>query len=79
MDHLVAQASDDPVFDGTDGAHPAWWRGNEAGGAEVVKAVQEMLEGKKQGGVFGSPELQAISVRIKALLEIEFRMKGLEK
>jgi hypothetical protein len=73
------QLVDNPAFDGTDGAHPAWWRGNDAGGAEVTQAVQEMLEGKRQGGVFGSPELQAISVRIKSLLETEWQLKGLQK
>lgn len=74
----AVQVADDPIFDATDGAHPAWWRGNDSGGAEVIKAVQEMLRGRS-GGVFGSPELQAIAVRIKKLLETEWMMEGLQK
>jgi hypothetical protein len=34
------RAADDPLLDGTDGAHPAWWRGHDRA-AEMLKAQRD--------------------------------------
>ena len=34
LDRERAEHADDPQFDGTDGAHPAWWRGCDYGYAK---------------------------------------------
>lgn len=43
----MEQVTDDPSLDGTDGAHPAWWRGQDAGvdGAAAVleKVTADLL------------------------------------
>jgi hypothetical protein len=44
-----APATDDPEFDGTDFAHPAWWRGHEQTTAMVCQKVNEILDGKDDG------------------------------
>ena len=36
---------DNPEFDGTDAAHPAWWRGHDAGCKGMLK-LKERLENK---------------------------------
>lgn len=36
-------APDDPHWDGTDGAHPAWWRGNDAGFAAAWRDLAKIL------------------------------------
>jgi len=38
---------DEPEFDATDGAHPAWWRGEEYGVARVIDIIREALDGEK--------------------------------
>lgn len=40
-----AQMADDPAFDCTDAAHPAWWRGQEYGAAAIVREVSSILDG----------------------------------
>lgn len=50
--HVLAQpapAIDDPEFDGTDFAHPAWWRGHEHTIAVTCQKVNEILDGKDDG------------------------------
>lgn len=42
--------NDDPELDGTDGAHPAWWRGNDDGVKSVVQILQKIIDGKDDGG-----------------------------
>ena len=52
MTDLAARAAtdsdwDDPVLDGTDGAHPAWWRGCDYGyfkGCQSARARMSMSE-----------------------------------
>ena len=34
---------DDPELDGTDGAHPAWWRGQAAGVESAAREISEIL------------------------------------
>jgi hypothetical protein len=47
---------DDPEADGTDFAHPAWWRGQEAAMREFCRQVNKILDGKDRGlGVARDP------------------------
>lgn len=43
-------ASNDPQLDGTEAAHPSYWRGNEAATFGVAKMLRETLDGKDNGG-----------------------------
>ena len=40
---------DNPEYDGTDGAHPAWWRGEGDGVVGAVKRIREVLAGDIRG------------------------------
>ena len=52
---------DFPFYDGTDGAHPAWWRGEEHGVRAVVQRLQETADGHDDGaGGFGYPALERL-------------------
>lgn len=64
------QPADDPEFDGTDGAHPAYLRGTDAGVAGAVSRIEAALDGKDDGaGVLGSDRLEALRRRILAELQ----------
>ncbi|MGL6289245.1 MAG: hypothetical protein ACRC2H_00995 [Silanimonas sp.] len=48
--------ADDSDLDGTDGAHPAWWRGSDHGFVGAVAAIQSILDGSDNGsGVANEP------------------------
>lgn len=61
--------SDDPERDGTDAAHPAWWRGNDDGVAKACREVNRWLDGESLGGHYGAPELTALRERVLGLTE----------
>lgn len=61
------QLADDPDLDGTDGAHPAYWRGTDAGVAGAVSRIEAVLDGKDDGkGVLGGKRLEALRRRMLA-------------
>lgn len=60
------KAYDDPEADATDGAHPAWWRGNDAGVDGAVRRVNEALD-TSETLCLGSPDLQKLCERVRAL------------
>lgn len=68
---LLAGHWDDPELDLTDGAHPAWWRGNDAGVHGALDRVKEALDGKYDGETagpyFGSQRLMDVVQRIMQL------------
>jgi hypothetical protein len=68
--------ADNPDWDSTDAAHPAWWRGNDAGVEAVVKIVSGILDGDKPG-THGSKTLTALVHRI-ARLRAEGERTGME-
>jgi len=37
---------DDPQWDATDAAHPAWWRGEDYGACQAAKLIADVLSGK---------------------------------
>jgi hypothetical protein len=56
---------DDPDWDATDWAHPAWWRGEEHGIGMTVLLVTEMLDGEDDGAwVYGNAALEQLRRRI---------------
>jgi hypothetical protein len=60
--------ADDPQWDGTDAAHPAWWRGNDRGCRFVTQLLTDALDGKDDGGGWmGYPPLEALRRRLLAL------------
>lgn len=60
---------DDPEADATDAAHPAWWRGNNAGVAVTVARLADILDGKDDGeGVIGYAPLEALRRRLLVLV-----------
>lgn len=59
---------DNEFFDGTDGAHPAWWRGDTHGAEAIIKIVKGWLDGNKLDGYYGSPELNKLKERVMKLI-----------
>lgn len=57
-------------WDGTDGAHPSWWRGQDDGVRGATERVKHALEvdlGLRQSGTLGYKPLQEVVERILAL------------
>lgn len=40
---------DDPEFDSTDWAHPAWWRGDLHGLQSAARLIENIISGKEMG------------------------------
>jgi hypothetical protein len=58
-------ACTDPQWDCTDGACPAWWRGNDRGVDAACERLEKALNGEDDGeGVLGSTRLEALRVRL---------------
>lgn len=62
---------DDPANDGTDFAHPAWWRGERNAVDMVAKSLLEILDNPTSPGVFGHSGLEQIRQRIKKLAGVK--------
>ncbi len=60
---------DNPFWDCTDGAHPAWWRGQEYGCKAIVRIVNEWLDETLDEMMVGvsQPAIQALKERIHDL------------
>jgi len=58
---------DDPDWDATDFALPAWWRGEKHGAAVICKAVTEILDGKDTGGGTNNEPWATVRKRLLAL------------
>lgn len=43
LDREVDDLYDEPLLDGTDVAHPAWWRGNDSGIYSACKILSKVL------------------------------------
>lgn len=55
MGQVVNFVPDYPDADGTDAAHPAWWRGNEAGVRGLCVEINRLLDGRPLSGACGEP------------------------
>lgn len=61
--NMTTTVPDNEFWDGTDGAHPAWWRGQEWGSINVVKVLTKIIEtGEHRGGLRGELEILAQKV-----------------
>lgn len=49
IDAVIYTAPDSEFWDGTDAAHPAWWRGNDAAVDGVVDRLQIVVDGHDCG------------------------------
>lgn len=52
---LEEARKDNDELDGTDAAHPAWWRGNDAGVAQVCAQINAILDGADVFGTASEP------------------------
>jgi len=69
---------DDPVFDATDAAHPAWWRGEKYGSQQAARKVRKILDGGDDGvGVSSDLDWEKIRRDILALKAENERLKKL--
>jgi hypothetical protein len=59
--------ADDPKMDGTDAAHPAWWRGHDNGVIGAVASVARVLDTGEVTGTCGEP-LQSLRARVANLV-----------
>ena len=55
-----------PAMDATDGAHPAWWRGDDHGVHAACVVLADVLANGHRGA-FASPELEALARQLDAL------------
>lgn len=56
--------ADDPQWDGTDGAHPVWWRGQDDGVRGACRKIEAVLNGKPHTGKCASDDLQRVLDRL---------------
>ena len=49
-------AKDDPELDGTDAAHPAWWRGNDAGAISTALKFEQLLKDSSHDSGVGAAD-----------------------
>ena len=76
---LVLEYANDPEMDGTDFAHPAWWRGRAASFVMTCREVNDILDGiKSEVGVSTEPwqSLRQRLYDIRTLLGIAERIVG---
>ena len=52
---LEEARKDNEELDGTDAAHPAWWRGQDYGADSICRALTKVLDGKEPAGTCGEP------------------------
>lgn len=62
--------ANDPQWDGTDAAHPAWWRGSDRGCEAATQILTDALNGKDDGhGVIGHAPLETLRRRLLAIAD----------
>jgi len=67
---VTRRLGDDPALDGTDFAHPAWWRGEEHATTMVVERLERIFAGGDDGsGVLNHDGLERLRRRILRLWE----------
>jgi hypothetical protein len=71
LEHEIAKLKkqNDPLLDGTDFAHPAYWRGQESGVDGACMRIEEVLDGKYSGaGVIAHPRLEKLVRRLDRMM-----------
>jgi len=74
---IEALKKDDPEWDATDAAHPAWWRGSDYGVEKAVKAINNMMDAfesknaeANSSGNFGSNDLNLLRDRLRRVYSV---------
>ena len=60
----VGLKKDDPEMDGTDAAHPAWWRGVDYAHLQLVNGVNKILDGEAVNAGVASQPWEALRQRL---------------
>jgi len=72
----LRKAYDDPQWDATDAAHPAWWRGEDFGAYMAAKLIADILSGKETGkGAMNDP----VATMRDSILVLKKRCKKLQE
>lgn len=58
---------DDPIYDATDGAHPAWWRGQKHTTQLLCQMINEILDGRDDGSGVANEPWESTRRRLLAL------------
>lgn len=58
---------DDPSFDATDAAHPAWWRGHDHGALKIALTLLAVARDGRKGGTFAGPAVETAAKEIELL------------
>ena len=75
LEAALAEAREDhQELDGTDAAHPAWWRGHNYGSDSICRALTEVLDGKEPSGTCGEP-YETLRRRVWEALEDSKRLE----
>ncbi len=59
--------ADNSCYDCTDGAHPAWWRGERWGSEQVAKALLRVVKDGIHVGKYGNPTVLQAAATIWAI------------
>lgn len=74
------EKANDPIWDATDGAHPAWWRGHDNGAEGTAKLLLRVANGEldMRGQVFSGPigEVSQAILGLRAQLEESERKRS---
>ena len=68
-DERLELLRDDPECDGTDAAHPAYWRGHDHAVATICLKITEILDGKDDGKGIASEPWEPVRRRLLALMD----------
>ena len=60
---------DNPELDGTDAAHPAWWRGHEHTVAAMCQKIHSLLDGKDDGSGVSNDPWESLRRRLLNLIQ----------
>lgn len=70
----AAVRQDDPECDGTDAAHPAWWRGMDHGVVATIAGVKRILDGEDDGRGVASEPWESLRRRLLVMVK---KLEGL--
>lgn len=60
---------DEPETDGTDHAHPAWWRGEKHAVETLCRQINAILDGEPAHAGVGGEPWEGTRARLRALVE----------
>ena len=62
----------DSIWDATDGACPAWWRGNDDGVTAVCVSINRLLDGHEPAGRYSGKLICQTMDRVRAMRDAYF-------